>query len=96
MLTDEKIRSLWDGHTVPAFGKTGINPIVFARAIEAEVRKDYEALIQQLVEALEAGLEEVIATGECEGVLFGPDQHVDEKLQAAIAAARARLKETAP
>ena len=34
-LTDEQISKLWDGHTVPVFGKTGINPIVFARAIEA-------------------------------------------------------------
>lgn len=34
-LTDEQISDLWDGHTVPVFGKTGINPIVFARAIEA-------------------------------------------------------------
>ena len=31
---------------------TGFNPIAFTRAIEAEVRKDDEALIQQLVEAL--------------------------------------------
>ena len=34
-LTDEQIGDLWNGHTVPVFGKTGINPIVFARAIEA-------------------------------------------------------------
>ena len=34
-LTDEQISDLWDGHAVPVFGKTGINPIVFARAIEA-------------------------------------------------------------
>lgn len=34
-LTDEQISSLWDGHTVPVFGEIGINPIVFARAIEA-------------------------------------------------------------
>lgn len=34
-LTDEEIRNLWDGHVVPVFGKNGINPIVFARAIEA-------------------------------------------------------------
>jgi hypothetical protein len=33
-LTDKEISDLWDGHTVPVFGKTGINPIVFARAIE--------------------------------------------------------------
>lgn len=50
MLTDEKITSLWDGHTVPAFGKTGINPIVFARAVEAEVRAEYAALTQKSVE----------------------------------------------
>ena len=52
-LSDEQISRIWDAHTVPVFGKTGINPIVFARAIEAEVRKDDEALIRQLVEALE-------------------------------------------
>ena len=34
-LTDEEIRNLWDGHVIPVFGKNGINPIVFARAIEA-------------------------------------------------------------
>ena len=33
-LTDEEISVLWEGHTVPVFGKTGINPVVFARAIE--------------------------------------------------------------
>ena len=38
-LTDEEISDLWDGHTVPVFGKTGINPIVFARAIEAKLRE---------------------------------------------------------
>ena len=44
----EKARSLlWN----PDY--TGFNPVAFARAIEAEVRKDDEALIRQLVEALE-------------------------------------------
>jgi hypothetical protein len=33
-LTDAEIADLWDGHVVPVFGKNGINPIVFARAIE--------------------------------------------------------------
>ena len=33
-LTDEQIGALWDNHIVPVFGKNGINPIVFARAIE--------------------------------------------------------------
>jgi hypothetical protein len=34
-LMDEQISQLWEGHVVPVFGKNGINPIVFARAIEA-------------------------------------------------------------
>ena len=34
-LTDEQISRIWDGHVIPVFGKNGINPIVFARAIEA-------------------------------------------------------------
>ena len=38
-LTAEQISDLWDGHTVPVFGKTGINPIVFARAIEDKLRE---------------------------------------------------------
>ena len=38
-LTDEEISSLWDGHIVPVFGKNGINPIVFARAIEAKLKE---------------------------------------------------------
>jgi hypothetical protein len=37
-LTDEEIRGLWDNHIVPVFGTKGINPIVFARAIEAAHR----------------------------------------------------------
>lgn len=41
----EKARSLlWN----PRY--TGFNPIAFTRAIEAEARKDDEALIRQLVE----------------------------------------------
>lgn len=52
-LSDKQISRIWDKHTIPVFDKTGINPIVFARAIEAEVRKQDEALIRQLVAALE-------------------------------------------
>jgi hypothetical protein len=33
-LTDEQISDIWEAHIVPVFGKNGINPIVFARAIE--------------------------------------------------------------
>lgn len=77
-LSDEQISRIWDAHTVPVFGKTGINPIVFARAIESEVRKDDEALIRQLVEALEYHRDQT-----------RPIDHTDS----AIAAARARLEQ---
>lgn len=33
-LSNTRIIELWDAHIVPAYGKQGINPIVFARAIE--------------------------------------------------------------
>lgn len=36
-LTNEEIDKMWDSHIVPVFGKKGINPIVFARAVEAAV-----------------------------------------------------------
>ena len=38
-LTAEQISSIWDGHVVPMFGKNGINPIVFAKAIEAKLKE---------------------------------------------------------
>ena len=78
-LSDEQISCIWDAHTVPVFGKTGINPIVFARAIEAEVRKDDEALIRQLVEALEGSIAITMVK-------------IDQR-NAALTAARARLEQ---
>jgi hypothetical protein len=33
-LTGEEISKLWDEHTCPLFGRQGINPTEFARAIE--------------------------------------------------------------
>lgn len=54
----------------------------FARAIEAEVRKQDDALIQQMLEAIEA---ETSDTWECNS--YHP------KLHAAVVAARARLGE---
>jgi hypothetical protein len=33
-LTDSEISKLWDEHTCPLFGRQGINPTEFARAIE--------------------------------------------------------------
>ena len=40
---------------------TGFNPVAFARAIEAEVRKGDTALIRKLAEALEAMQSEAAA-----------------------------------
>ena len=58
----------------------------FARAIEAEVRKQDEALIRQMLEALNT-------CDESYG-FNGPYQfHDDEAVEAAITAARARLGE---
>jgi hypothetical protein len=44
ILTDDEIRAAWDNHTVPVFEKTGINPIVFARAIEAAIMERFEVV----------------------------------------------------
>lgn len=75
-LSDEQISRIWDAHTVPVFGKTGINPIVFARAIESEVRKQDTELIRQMLEALEGVVTQV---------------KYYEPVTAAITAARARM-----
>jgi len=56
---------------------TGLNPVALPRAVEAEVRKDDEALIRQLVEALEGSIAITMVK-------------IDQR-NAAIAAARARL-----
>ena len=65
----------------------------FGYAVEAEVRKQDTELIRQMLEALEAGLNEVNAAAQSEGVYFGDDKNVDSKMEAAINAARARLWE---
>ena len=61
---------------------TGFNPVAFARAIEAEVRKDDEALIRQMLESMcWAARVMTISEDEAPGYF------------AAIAAARARLED---
>lgn len=70
-LSDEQIDAIWPS-------PEGTNSIrALARAIEAEVRKQDDALIQQLVEALDGSI--AITMGK-----------IDLR-NAAIAAARARL-----
>lgn len=80
----------------PAYGFTPAQLLNLLAEFTAGISKQDEALIRQMREALTAGLTEIVATGENEGVLFGPDQHVDLKLQAAIAAADARLAPPPP
>ncbi len=50
-LSDDKLWDLWNAQGTDNMSKE--EAFVFARAIEAEVRKQDEALIRQLVEALE-------------------------------------------
>ena len=73
MLSNEQIREHWNNYS-PTKGIES-----FARAIEAEVRKQDDALIQQLVEALEGSIP--IAMGKA------------EQRNTALIAARARLGE---
>lgn len=43
LLSDERISQLWDAHVVSVFGKSGINPIVFGRAVESAVLSALQA-----------------------------------------------------
>lgn len=38
-LTDEEMRSFWDEHVVPMFGRKHMNPIVFGRIIETKLKE---------------------------------------------------------
>lgn len=52
-LSDDQIVNIWGREPRYHAAPIGSTDIAFARAIEAEVRKQDEALILQLVEALE-------------------------------------------
>lgn len=82
-LSDERIDDLAQN-----YGLDWLDYEPFARAIEAEVRKDDETLIRQLVEALEASLPDMRGLG-----LISPTvaEHAD-KHASAITAGRARLE----
>ena len=69
--------------------RNGIDEVI---RLKAQAKQD-DALIQQMLEALEAGLNGVNAAGQSEGIYFGDDKDVDSKMEAAIAAGRARLGE---
>lgn len=74
-LTPEKINDL-------AHDCAHLTDEEFARAIEAEVRKQYDALILQLVEALE----------NSDAALWEHDDDPSRPVHAAITAGRAQLK----
>lgn len=77
MLSDDRLWDLWNAQGTD--NMSCAEAFVFARAIEAEVRKQDDALIQQLVEALEGSIP--IAMGKA------------EQRNTALIAARARLGE---
>lgn len=82
-LTDEQVESIFLDHGW-SFGERADMYIPAARAIEAEVRKADEALIQKLVEALD---EATNYTG-CES--WSPS--VTRECEAVVSAGRARLE----
>ena len=80
MLTPEQIDLAIQQHVDPVATYGRLHN--FARAIEAEVRKQYDALILQLVEALE----------NSDAALWEHDDDPSRPVHAAITAGRARLK----
>lgn len=78
MLTPERIREMWENYS-PTKGIES-----FARSVEAEVRKDDESLIRQMLEALES----CYTDDNGEEIEDGFDE---KKVEAAKYAARARL-----
>ena len=85
MLSELQIMNKW-ASVLTEYKSTGERIFEFARAIEAEVRKQDEALIRQMLEALNT-------CDESDGY-NGPYQfHDDKAVEAAITAARARLGE---
>lgn len=83
-LSDDKLWDLWNAQGTDNMSKE--EAFVFARAIEAEVRKQDDALILQLVEALET----------CSDSGYYPYSYDEELVEAAAAAARARLAPPPP
>ena len=79
-LSDDKLWDLWNAQGTDDMSR--IEAFTFARAIEAEVRKDDEALIRQMLESMcWAARVMIISEDEAPGYF------------AAISAARARLEQ---
>ena len=82
MLTDEQIESIFLDNGW-SFGERADMYIPVGRAIEAEVRRQDDALIRQMLEALE----------QSHATLWEEDDDPERPAHAAIAAVRARLLE---
>ena len=80
MLSDEQLHDLATGYFAEQWAVD--KAIMLMQEVEAEVRKDYDALIRQMLEAIEA---ETSDTWECDS--YHP------KLYDAVVAAKARLGE---
>lgn len=89
--TDDELDALWRFEASKNWDSTLAMRISFARAIEAEVRKDDEALIWQLMEALEQSQPYVEASANGKRVQWWGAQL--DRAQDAINAARARLEQ---
>ena len=82
-LSDDKLWDLWNAQGTDNMSKE--EAFVFARAIEAEVRKQDDALIWQMLEVLEYVRNAAESEYDSKAAL--------SKAQAAITAARTRLGE---
>ena len=82
MLSELQIMNKW-ASVLTGYKSTGERIFEFARAIEAEVRKQDEALIRQMLEALE----------NSNATLWEEDDDPSRPAHAAITAARTRLGE---
>lgn len=92
MLTDDRLWELWNAQGTDDMSQA--EAMRFARAIEAEVRKDDESLIRQMLEALEKSNSEwkYLADSGDAGFWKAEDQKHYQQSEAAITPARARLE----
>ena len=85
-LSDDQIVNIWGREPRYHAAPIGSTDIAFARAVESEVRKQDEALIEQMQDALQEALELLDLLSPLEG-------DTTRKVRKAITAARARLGE---
>lgn len=84
LLTEQEVIKLWDSHTVPVFGKSGINPVVFATLIEAELLEKLKAQEPYVIEypdyhqhGMGCGLEDRNIIDRYKAMAYGWDCAID-------------------